>query len=126
MSTDRIIRTDVYMQPVARDGSVQLLFSEKDSEVGELRPVAGNFNNFVMPASDALAFSTLLADLAFEAETGLKPAGDVVKSELIERHRTKLVDRLTVMLNSMRERKTTSNRGLAKQLVDTMLSEVFS
>ena len=44
----------------------------------------------------------------------------------MDRHRTTLVNRLTVMLNSTREKKTTTNRGLAKQMVDTMMAEVFS
>lgn len=120
---ERVIRTDVEMQVAARDGQIHLLFNETDQAGAK---VPAYTPNFLLSASDALAFSTLLADLAFEAETSLKPAGDVVKAELMDRHRTKLVDRLTVMLNSARERKTTSNRGLAKQIVDVMMSEVFS
>lgn len=120
---ERVIRTDIDMQVAARDGQIHLLFNEID-QAGQRVPAYTP--NFLMSAGDALAFSTLLADLAFEAETSLKPAGDVVKSELMDRHRVKLIDRLTVVMNSIRERKTTSNRNLAKQLVDIMLSEVFS
>lgn len=120
---DRVIRTDIDMQVAARDGSIHLLFNEVN-HAGEKVPAYTP--NFLMSASDALAFSTLLADLAFEIETSLKPAGDVVKAELMERHRTKLVDRLALVLNSTREKKTTSNRALARQAVDIMLSEIFS
>jgi hypothetical protein len=119
----RVIRTDIEMTVAARDGSIHLLFNETDG-AGEKRPAFTS--NFLLSASDALAFSTLLADLAFEAETSLKPAGNVVKAELMERHRVTLTDRLTVVLNSRREQKTTSNRGLAKLLVDIMMAEVFS
>lgn len=120
---ERVIRTDVEMQVAARDGQIHLLFNERN-QAGEAVPAYTP--NFLLSASDALAMSTLLADLAFEAETSLKPAGDVVKSELMDRHRVKLIDRLSVVLNSMREKKTTSNRGLAKQMVEIMMSEVFS
>jgi hypothetical protein len=120
---DRVIRTDIEMAVAARDGQIHLLFNEKDA-TGEVRPAYTP--NFLMSASDALVFSTLLADLAFEVETSLKPAGDVVKAELIERHRTKLINRLTVVLNSTREKKTTSNRGLAKQMAEILLKEVFT
>jgi hypothetical protein len=120
---ERQIRTDIDMQVTARDGQIHLLFNEKN-QAGERVPAYTP--NFLMSASDALAFSTLLADLAFEAETGLKAAGPAVKAELIERHRVKLVDRLTVVLNSVREKKTTTNRGLAKQAVDIVLAEVFN
>ncbi len=119
---DRQIRTDIEMQVAARTGEVHLLFNEKD-QAGNARPAFTS--NFLLSASDALALSTLIADLAFEAETSLKPAGDVLKAELVDRHRVTLINRLTVMLNSTREKKTTSNRGLAKQIVDICLAEVF-
>ena len=120
---DRVIRTDIEMQVAARDGHIHLLFNERN-QAGE--PVPAYTPNFLLSASDALAMSTLLADLAFEAETSLKPAGDVVKAELMERHRTKLIDRLQVVLNSTREKRTMSNRQLAKQVVDICMAEVFS
>ena len=121
--SERVIRTDIEMQVAARDGQIHLLFNEKNQD-GESVPAYTP--NFLLSASDALQFSTLLADLAFEAETGLKAAGPALKAELMDRHRTTLVNRLTVMLNSTREKKTTTNRGLAKQMVDAMMAEVFS
>lgn len=120
---ERVIRTDITMQAVARDSSIHLLFSEQN-QVGERVPAYTA--NFLLSAGDALMFSTLLADLAFEAETSLKPAGPAIKAELMERHRVKLVDRLAVVLNSTRERKTVNNRQLAKNMVDICLSEIFS
>jgi hypothetical protein len=120
---ERVIRTDIQMQVVARDGQIHMLFSEPDKR-GELVPAYTS--NFLMSASDALVCSTMLADMAFEVETSLKPMGNTVKAELMNRHRAKLIDRLQVMLNSLRERKTTNNRNLAKQLVDEMMHEVFS
>jgi hypothetical protein len=67
-----------------------------------------------------------LIDAAYEARGDLKPAGGAVKHELIERHRKTLTRRLEVVMNSQREKKTTSNHQLARQLVDIALSEIFS
>lgn len=123
MIGDRVIRTDIEMVCVARDGQVHLLFSEKN-QTGE--PVPAYTANFLMSAADALRFSVLLADLAFEQDTSLKPAGPALKAELVDRHRKKLTDRFALMLNSLRERKTVPNRKLARDLVDTALTDIFT
>lgn len=119
---DRQIRTDIEMSVAARDGEIHLLFSERD-QAGELRPAYTA--NMLLNAGDALTFSSLIADLAFEADVGLK-APAALKQELIDRHRAKLRDRLRVMLNSEREKRTLTNSQLARKLVDAMLHEVFS
>lgn len=118
---ERQIRTDIEMHVVARDGSVHLLFSEKD-QAGQ--PRAAYTANFLLSASDALTMSSLIADLALQEDTGLR-IPEAMKEELVQRHRKTLLDRITVMLNSQREKKTISNRSLARQLVDTMSHEVF-
>jgi len=120
--TDRIIRTDIEVQVVARDGEVHMLFNERDAQ-GDVRPAYTP--NFFLSAGDALSMSSLLADLAFEADSGLK-IPNAQKAELVQRHRATLMDRLTVMLNSQREKKTVSNRSLARLIVDVMSQEVFS
>jgi hypothetical protein len=108
---------------VARDKEIHLLFDEKD-QAGNQQPAYTA--NFVLSATDALVFSTLLADLAFEAETALKPAGPALKAELVERHRVKLINRLTLIFNDQREKRTIANRALAKRAVEVMLAEVFN
>lgn len=120
----RQIRTDIEMQVVARDRQVWLLFNEEDRQTHEKKPA--HTANFILSAADALTMSALIADLAFEAESGLKSAGSALKAELVERHRVKLVNRLSTVFNSMREKKTTSNRQLAKQVVDICMGEVFN
>lgn len=122
--TDRHIRTDVSMSVAARDRQIHLLFSEEDTQTKQLRPAFTS--NFLMTAEQALAFSTLVADLAFEADTGLKAAGPAIKAELAERHRAKLTQRLTVVLGSRREKKAMSNGALARELVDICLKEILS
>lgn len=117
---DRDIRTDIAMQVVARNGQVHLLFSEDQG--GELKPAFTS--NFLLSAGDALTMSSLIADLAFEAEAGLRMP-EARKKELVDRHRATLLQRITVMLNSTREKKTISNKKLAQQIVDVLSHEVF-
>lgn len=121
---DRQIRTDIEMIPVARDKEIHLLFNERDLETKELCPAFTS--NFLMSADQGLTLAALLADLAFEADSGLKPAGSAIKTELADRHRTKLTNRISLMLNSMREKKTINNHSLSRQLVDVMLAEVLA
>ena len=110
------------MSVAARDKMIHFLFNEQDQNGGTQPAYTPNF---MLSTSDAMLLATLLTDLAFEEDTGLKPAGNVVKAELMDRHRQTLTDRLTVVLNSTREKKTTSNRGLAKQIVDICMVEIF-
>jgi hypothetical protein len=119
---DRDIRTDIEMHVVARDGSVHLLFSEKD-QAGQPRPAFTA--NFLLSAEDALTMSSLIADLALQEDTGLR-IPDAMKEELVQRHRKTLMDRIAVVLNSQREKKTVNNRSLARTLVDIMSNEVFN
>lgn len=74
----------------------------------------------------AIAVAMALIDGIYEMRSDLKPAGGAVKHELIERHRRTLTKRLEVIMNSQREKKTTSNALLAKELVEVMLREVFA
>lgn len=120
--SDRQIRTDVEMSVAARDGQVHLLFSERD-QAGDLRPAYTA--NMLLSAGDALTLSSLIADLALQEDTGLR-IPEAMKAELVQRHRKTLLDRISVVLNSQREKKTISNRSLAQQLVDIMSKEVFS
>ena len=119
---DRQIRTDIEMSVAAHDKQIHLLFSERD-QTGELRPAYTA--NFLLSADQALTMSSLLADLAFQEDTGLR-IPEPQKAELVARHRATLMNRISVILNSTREKKTISNRSLARQLVDVMSHEVFN
>lgn len=66
-----------------------------------------------------------LIDHVYELRGDLKPLDGATKHELKERSRRKLVQRLTVMLNSMREQRSLSTAALARQLVDVCLKEVL-
>lgn len=119
---DREIRADLDMQIVARDKTVFLLFSRKLSD-GEQKPALTD--NMALDPGTALMASQVLADMAYEADSGLKMP-ESVKKALVERHRAKLLPRLEVMLNSLREKKTIGNDKLAQQLLDTFCHEVFT
>lgn len=121
--TGREFRADIEMQIVARDKSVLLLFSRKPSDGADLLPA--QTDNMVLDPETALMASQLLADMAFQADDGLKMP-QAQKLALVEKHRAKLLPRLTVMLNSLREQKTVSNEQLARQALDAFCSEVFS
>jgi hypothetical protein len=74
----------------------------------------------------AIDVAIAIIDAIYERRGDLKPMGGAAKSEMINKHRAKLRERLRVMLNSQREKRTVTNAELARRLVDTMLSEVFS
>ena len=112
---------DIQTQIVQREGAVHLLFS-RDVE-GELRPA--ETDHVMWPAQAALDAGQAIIDLAFEADTGLKPVGPAAKAELVRKHRAKLVPRLTLILNSMREQRATDNKALAAILVDAVFKEIF-
>lgn len=116
------IRNDLEMQIVAREGKVMLLFSIRRS--GELVPA--KTDHMLLPPQAAMQAAELLANLAFEADTSLKPVGPALKAELVQRHRDKLIPRLSLMLNSLRENRTVSNGQLATQIMDAVCSEIFS
>lgn len=121
MTEIREIRTDLVMQVVQRDGSVIMLFSKNID--GQL--VAEKTDCMLLPPAAAIGAAEALTAMAFEADTKLKPVGDTLKASLVQRHRDKLIPRMAVMLNSMRELKTMSNGQLALALMDAVCHEVF-
>lgn len=117
----RTVFTDIDMQIVARAKTVFFLFSRNLDDGAKVPALT---DNFALTPDAALQAATLLADMAYEADDGLKmPAA--TKLALIEKHRAKLLPRLEVMLNSQREKKTVGNDKLALQLLDAFCSEVF-
>jgi hypothetical protein len=118
------IRNDLTMQVAARDGKVILLFSRHHEATNDLVPE--KTDHMMLDPQGALLAAECMSAMAFEADTGLKPVGEVLKVELVQKHREKLAPRLALMLNSMRENKRITNQQLAKQMLDAFCSEVFS
>ena len=74
---------------------------------------------------NAITIAEALTAAAFEAREGLKPVGDALKAELVERHRKVLYQRIATVLNSTREDRLITHAALSRQLVDICLREIF-
>ena len=66
-----------------------------------------------------------MTDMAFEAQSDLKPAGHTLKAELIQRHREVLTTRIALMLGSLRNDRRLTDGQISQKLVDAALSEIF-
>ena len=76
-------------------------------------------------AQVAIDASMALMDWVYDVRKDIKPVGGAAKHELVERHRMVLTQRVSVMLNSLREDKTKGNGAVAKAIVDAVIAEVF-
>ena len=79
-----------------------------------------------MDPDNAVKIAEAMTSAAFEADTKLKPVGETLKASLVEKHRDKLVPRVTLMLGSMRQDKLKSDGQLAMSIIDTVFAEVFT
>lgn len=111
----------VFVRVLQEGGQVVMLFSE---DVEGTRPA--HIAVWKVDPAQVVPIARTMTDLAFEADTKLKPVGDTLKSELINRHRLTLTHRFAVMLSSLREDKLKTNGQLAQVLVDAALNEVFT
>ena len=116
------VSADIQGQVVVRDRRVHVLFSRVVE--GELRPA--ETDNLQLDPPAALAMAELLTDMAFEADDGLKPVGPALKANLVDKHRRKLLPRLTLIIKSRREVSTVSHHDLARLLLDAVFNEVFT
>ena len=79
----------------------------------------------VFDPQNCIDVARCMTDSAFEAREGVKPLGDSLKSELVERHRMTLTQRLSLMLGTMRGDTTISDGKVAQALVEACLREIF-
>jgi len=114
---------NIDMQVVARDRAVTLLFSRRPDDNGDPAPAA--VDHMTMDPETALLAAQMITDLAFEADSSIKPVGPALKANLIEKHRAVLIPRITTVMNSLRTKRTVTNQQLAVQLMDIVCSEVF-
>lgn len=99
---------------INRDKSLVVIAFDRDVGYIELIP------------DQATAIAESITTCAFEADTNLKPVGDTLKAALVERHRDKLIPRISLMLGSLREDQLKSNGQIAVLILDAVFSEVFS
>lgn len=74
---------------------------------------------------NAIDVAMAMTDAAFECRDGVKPAGETLKAELIERHRVTLTNRFTMMINTMRMDIKRPDGKMAQELVEAALKEIF-
>lgn len=105
------------------DGNVEMIIDKRDGKVIQRfnRPM----EEVVYEPQNAIDVACAMTDAAFEARDGVKPAGETLKSELIERHRMLLTQRFTLVIGSMRCDNKKSNGKMAQELVDIALKEIF-
>ena len=72
---------------------------------------------------NALKIAEAITDSAFEAMHKVKPLGDTLKAALVEKHREKLIPRISLMLKGMNN---LSDGQKSIKIVDAVCSEVFS
>ena len=113
---------DIEMQIVARDRCVHLLFNIR---LDDGHPIAAQTDHMILEPPVALVAAQTLTDMAFEADASLKPVGSTLKASMVEKHRAVLIPRLTLVLNTQRERKKVTNELLAKQIMDAVCAEIF-
>jgi glycine cleavage system protein P-like pyridoxal-binding family len=74
---------------------------------------------------NAIDIAGALADCGFEAMNGVKPVAGALKTELIERHRDKLIQRFPLVLRSMLDSGKTDGY-ISKELIDIAFKEIFT
>ena len=79
----------------------------------------------VFDPQNCIDVARCMTDNAFEARDGVKPVGDTLKAELVERHRMTLTARVALMLGGLREDKNVSNGKVAQDIVEACLKEIF-
>ena len=106
-----------------REGYVEMVLDVREGMV--VQEFKEPMKKVIYEPNNALEVAMRMSDLAFHADTSMKPVGDTLKAEIVERHRMTLTNRVSLMLNSLREDKKKSNGQVAQEVVDACLKEVF-
>ena len=83
-------------------------------------------DNMVLDPSTAMVCAQTMTDMAFEADSSIKPIGPALKASMVEKHRSVLIPRIATMMNTLRENKLVTNDQLAVQIMDRVCAEIFS
>lgn len=111
------------MTSTTQDGNAEMVIGVEDRKVVLRFKEPQQYVIFDPP--NVIDVARALTDAAYEADSGLKPVGDTLKAELVERHRMKLTHRLSLMLNTLRGDKTVTNGRLAQQMIEACFREIF-
>lgn len=109
---DIVINGDITMQIVSKDKQVHILFNRPTEFIA-------------FDAKNAVDVAMAMTDCAFEADVGLKPVGDTLKQELVDRDRATLLRRITLVLGSIRKNDKKTDAQVAQEIVDIVSNEIF-
>lgn len=108
---------------IENKASVEMVIGTEDGKV---------FQRFKEPMvlvtydpANAITIAGAIADAAFECRDGVKPVAGALKTELIERHRDVLVQRVPLVLRSLLDSGKTDGY-IAKELIDICFKEIFT
>ena len=113
-------RLGIYVHMGVEDKQVLLLFSQ-DAEGS----VPANISQWRIDPKECIAISEAMATSAFEADTELKPVGPALKATLVENHRMKLMQRVSVMMNTLRHDNMKTDGMVARDIIDVIFKEIF-
>lgn len=104
----------------AADGMVEMVIAAEDGKVIQRFKTPMQIVKY--EPQNAIDVAMAMTDAAFEVRDGVKPAGETLKAELVDRHRTTLTQRIAIMMPQLR--KMTDGKA-AKTMVETVLKEIF-
>ena len=120
--------TDIMFDPAGASdtaqGKVEMIIKQEDGKV--IQRFRRPMEVIVYEPKNAVDVARAITDAAFLADTKLKPVGETLKAEIVQRHRETLIPRVALMLGSLREDRLKSNGQIAVTIVDALCSEVFS
>ena len=105
------------------DGMVEMVLDIRDGKV--VQRFKEPMLEVIYDPPNMVDIARTMTDMAFEADTSMKPVGDTLKAELIERHRMVLTQRVANILNTVRNNPKITNGQAAQDIVDKCLSEIF-
>ena len=82
--------------------------------------------HIALDGQNSIDIARAMTDAAMELRDGVKPVGDTLKAELIDRHRDTLIPRINMLLGTQRENRVITNGRLSMQIIDIVFSEIFS
>ena len=112
---------DIFGSVAARDGKVHVVFSR----IVDGKAKAAETDMMILDPVAAMKMAELLAAMAFEADTSLKPVSEAMKPALVEQHRKRMGPKAIMIIRTGIQEKTAPD-VIARQVLDHCFSEIFS
>ena len=105
-----------------RQKSVELAI--KDDSGNVIIQLSRLVNVVDIDPDNALLIAEALTAAAFKCKNMVDPLGDTLKASLVEKHRDKLIPRVTLMMQNFAPHLSPGQKTV--QIVDTIFAEIFS